>query len=174
MFFSPLKDKCLPEADALWLPGGYPELHAKGLSENQSMLESVREFAASGQPVLAECGGFLYCMETLTDLSNTVHTMCGVMKGHGAMRGKRGCQGMQTAVLPEGDVRAHAHHRSRSSGNPEAISHGRRQRHPAPGEAIYRVKGLTASYLHLFFPSNPKAIVALFNPSQKSESSHEA
>ena len=58
----------------------------------------------------------------------------------------------------------HAHHRSRSFNMPEALSYGRRQRHPAPGEAVYRHNNLNASYLHLFFPSNPKAISRLFNP----------
>lgn len=162
VFFSPLCDKVVPDADALWLPGGYPELHAKALSENTDMIASIRDFYQQDKPILAECGGFLYCLQTLTDLTDTEYPMAGVLAGHGAMRGKRGCQGMQTAVLPEGDIRAHAHHRSRSAGTPEPISYGRRQRHPAPGESIYRERGLTASYLHLFFPSNPKAIAAVF------------
>lgn len=165
VFFSPLCDKVVPHADALWLPGGYPELHAKALSENAGMIASIRDFYQQDKPILAECGGFLYCLQTLTDLTDTEYPMAGILPGFGAMRGKRGCQGMQTAVLPEGDIRAHAHHRSRSSDTPEPISHGRRQRHPAPGEAIYRERGLTASYLHLFFPSNPKAAAAVFGAS---------
>lgn len=162
-FFSPLHDTQLPEADSLWLPGGYPELHAQALSDNQTMQAQIREFHSAGKPILAECGGFLYCLEDLTDLEDNCRPMAGIMKGHGAMRGKRGCQGMQTAMLPEGEVQAHAHHRSRSSDTPEPVGHGRRQRHPAPGEAIYREKGLTASYLHLFFASNPEAIAAIFS-----------
>ncbi|WP_415898825.1 cobyrinate a,c-diamide synthase [Neptuniibacter sp. QD48_11] len=162
-FFSPLHDKELPEADSLWLPGGYPELHAQALSDNQTMQAQIREFHSAGKPILAECGGFLYCLEDLTDLEDNCRPMTGILKGHGAMRGKRGCQGMQTAMLPEGEVQAHAHHRSRSSDTPEPVGHGRRQRHPAPGEAIYREKGLTASYLHLFFASNPEAIAAIFS-----------
>lgn len=165
-FFSPLSDTTLPEADALWLPGGYPELHAEQLSKNNSMIESIRAFSLSEKPILAECGGFLYCLDSLTDLEEQTYPMAGILAGEGAMRGKRGCQGMQTAPLPEGDVRAHAHHRSRSSGTPEPIAFGRRQRHPAPGEAIFRERGLTATYLHLFFPSNPNAIAQLFNPRQ--------
>lgn len=162
-FFSPLHDAQLPDADALWLPGGYPELHAPALSANVAMQASIRDFHRAGKPILAECGGFLYCLEDLTDLDNHCHPMAGLLAGQGAMRGKRGCQGMQTAMLPEGEVQAHAHHRSRSAGTPEPVGHGRRQRHPAPGEAIYREKGLTASYLHLFFASNPQAIAAIFS-----------
>lgn len=164
-FFSPLNDRTLPAADALWLPGGYPELHSKALSHNESMHQEIRAFHAAGKTILAECGGFLYCLQSLTDLDQQCYPMLGLMAGQGAMRGKRGCQGMQTALLPEGDVRGHAHHRSRSEGTPAPFSHGRRQRHAAPGEAVYREGSLTASYLHLFFPSNPDAIAALFKGS---------
>lgn len=163
-FFSPLHDAVIPAADALWLPGGYPELHAQALAKNVSMLKSMKEFSDTQKPILAECGGFLYCLENLTDLNDDTHVMANILAGQGAMKGKRGCQGMQTAIFPEGEIRAHAHHRSRSFNMPEALSHGRRQRHPAPGEAIYRHNNLNASYLHLFFPSNPKAISCLFNP----------
>ena len=161
-YFSPLNDQHLPAVDSLWFAGGYPELHAKKLAENSSMLEDIRNFNAHNKPILAECGGFLYCLENLTDLDDITYKMTGILAGQGAMRGKRGCQGMQAAMLPEGEVRAHAHHRSRSQNTPEPIAHGQRQRHPAPGEAIYRQRGLTASYLHLFFPSNPQAVAQLF------------
>ncbi len=161
-FFSPINDDFVPVADALWLPGGYPELHAEALSSNLLMLKSINEFFEKNKPILAECGGFLYTLNTLTDLTDSTYPMLGLLEGDGAMRGKRGCQGMQTAPLPEGDVRAHAHHRSRSTLVQQPIAYGRRQRHPAPGEAIYRENNLTATYLHLFFPSNPDVIVQLF------------
>jgi cobyrinic acid a,c-diamide synthase len=163
-FFSPINDTAIPAADALWLPGGYPELHAQKLADNFSMLKSIKNFSDEQKPILAECGGFLYCLEDLTDLNDEIHVMANILAGQGAMKGKRGCQGMQTAIFPEGEIRAHAHHRSRSFNMPEALSHGRRQRHPAPGEAMYRHHNLNASYLHLFFPSNPKAISCLFDP----------
>lgn len=161
-FFSPLEDHGLPDVDAVWLPGGYPELHAERLSGNAAMIRDLQDFHASNRPILAECGGLLYCLESLTDLGQGCHPMAGLMPGHGAMHGKRGCQGMQSAPLPEGELRGHAHHRSRSSGTPDPIAHGKRPRHPAPGEAIYRKGSLTATYLHLFFPSNPPAVVSLF------------
>ncbi|GHC28711.1 cobyrinate a,c-diamide synthase [Aidingimonas halophila] len=170
-FFSPLTDDCLPSCDALWLPGGYPELHAGQLAANVSMRDDIRGFFAADKPILAECGGLLYCLDTLTDYDNRTHTMLGLLPGHGAMRGRRGCQGMQTAELPEGAVRAHAHHRSMAEGTPEPIAHGRRQRHPAPGEAIYRQRRLTATYLHLFFPDNPATVAHLFG--QGAASAHQ-
>jgi len=164
-YFSPLHDNDLPDVDALWLPGGYPELHADKLANNTSMAQAIQAFYHADKPILAECGGFLYILETLTDLQGNCFSMLGLLQGHGAMRGRSGCQGMQTAVLPEGEVRAHAHHRSRSEGTPEPVGHGRRQRHPAPGEAIYQDKALTASYLHLFFGSNSEAVARIFSKS---------
>ncbi|MFM9271249.1 cobyrinate a,c-diamide synthase [Halomonas elongata] len=160
--FSPLTDTHLPPCDALWLPGGYPELHAAGLAENVTMRDDIQRAFVADLPILAECGGLLYCLESLTDTDEQTHAMLGLLPGHGAMRGRRGCQGMQTAGLPEGPVRGHAHHRSQASGTPEPIAHGQRQRHSAPGEAIYRARRLTATYLHLFFPDNPAAVARLF------------
>lgn len=163
-FFSPLSDASLPQCDALWLPGGYPELYGAELASNPSMKADIRALFEAGKPILAECGGLLYCLESLTDQEQKTHPMLGLLPGEGRMSGRRGCQGMQTAPLPEGEVRAHAHHRSRSEGTPEPIAYGRRQRHPAPGEAIYRRNRLTATYLHLFFPNNPDAVGRLFRP----------
>ena len=65
VFFSPLHDEKLPEADGLLLGGGYPELHARELAENESMKAAVRAAADAGTPVLAECGGFMYLQEYL-------------------------------------------------------------------------------------------------------------
>jgi cobyrinic acid a,c-diamide synthase len=160
-FFSPLHDAELPPCDAIWLPGGYPELHAAQLAANGAMRSAMSAHHAAHKPILAECGGLLYCLETLTDQQQQTHTMLGLLPGQGHMHGRRGCQGMQTAVFPEGEVRAHAHHRSRAEYTPEPIGHGRRQKHPAPGEAIYRVNRLTATYLHLFFPQQPEVVAAL-------------
>lgn len=167
VFFSPLTDSSLPDADALWLPGGYPELHVEQLSANGRMRDAIQAFYQSGKLILAECGGFMYCLDHLVDLSGQSFPMLGLLSGEAAMRNKGGCQGMQTAPLPEGDVRGHSHHRSLSRSTPEPLAYGRRQRHPAPGESVYRQQGLTASYLHLFFPSNPEAIARLFGSISK-------
>ncbi|MGX9417791.1 cobyrinate a,c-diamide synthase [Vibrio sp. RC27] len=161
-YFSPLKDTQLPQADALWLPGGYPELYAQTLADNSVLHKQINDFFNANKPVLAECGGFLYCLDSLLDLQEQQHTMLGLLNGYGSMSGKRGCQGMQKAILPEGEIHGHAHHRSRAIMNMQPIGYGQRQRHPAPGEAIYRHKNLTASYLHLFFPSNPRLIADIF------------
>lgn len=167
VYFSPLNDAQLPSVDALWFPGGYPELHMEALQNNQSMKESIHEFFNAHKSILAECGGMLYLQKTLTSLKNEKYNMVGIIPGDGVMRDRGGCQGMQYApilgdTILDGEVRAHAHHRSRTENSMEAFSHGRRLRHPAPGEAIIKSKGLLATYLHLYFSSNPSVIIELF------------
>ncbi|GAB3092611.1 cobyrinate a,c-diamide synthase [Aestuariicella hydrocarbonica] len=174
VFFSPLSDSTVPAADALWLPGGYPELHVEALSGNDTMRASLQAFYESGKVILAECGGFMYCLEALVDLQGQTFPMAGLLPGEAVMRPRGGCQGMQTAPLPEGDVRGHAHHRSVSRNTPEPFAFGRRQRHPAPGESLFHQRGLTASYLHLFFPSNPVAMARLWNPGFEADAAQRA
>ena len=66
--FSPLEDPTLPDnLQGLYLPGGYPELYAKTLSENKTMLQSIKNAVASGLPCIAECGGFMYLTEAIGD-----------------------------------------------------------------------------------------------------------
>ena len=163
VLFSPLNDSALPACDAVWLPGGYPELHHHALAANRPMVDSLRSFHETGGRILAECGGMLYLMERLIDVSGDSADMVGLLPGKGILRDRGGCQGMQYAPFPEGDVRGHAHHRTRTEDTLEPIAYGRRTRHPAPGEPIYRKGGLTATYLHLYFPSNPQAIAALLS-----------
>ena len=68
VFFSPLRDRELPKGiKGCIFFGGYPELYLKGLSENKSMLSSVRNALSSGLPCLAECGGYMYLHETIYD-----------------------------------------------------------------------------------------------------------
>lgn len=81
--FSPLHDQKIPEnLDALLLGGGYPELYARELSENHSMLESIR-IAGTDQTkkikILAECGGFLYLHRTLEDPDGKKWQMVGLL-----------------------------------------------------------------------------------------------
>lgn len=65
VFFSPVHDRWIPPADGLLLGGGYPELHAKALADNETMKKQIRELAAEGMPILAECGGFMYLQQSM-------------------------------------------------------------------------------------------------------------
>ena len=83
VFFSPLHDRHLPEAEGLWLCGGYPELYARQLSENTDVRREIRERVLHGCPTVAECGGFLYLQESLEDPEGAVWPMCGALPGRG-------------------------------------------------------------------------------------------
>ncbi|MBI5938071.1 MAG: cobyrinate a,c-diamide synthase [Betaproteobacteria bacterium] len=163
-FFSPLSDSAVPEADALYLPGGYPELHLPALENNRAMLDALRAFHASGKPIHAECGGMMVLFESITDKAGERGTMAGLLPGHVAMQPRLAGLGLQAVVLPEGELRGHTFHYSRTEAALEPIAFGVPHRHGSTGEAVYRSGGLSASYLHLYFPSNPQAAAALFRP----------
>lgn len=163
-FFSPLRDDALPDCDALWLPGGYPELHLTQLNENGSIKQSLQNHFEADKPLLAECGGMLYLLDELEDKEGNKAEMVGILAGCAVMQPKLAGLGMQAAPLPEGELTAHTFHHSAMETAIEPTAHGIRQRGNTPGEPIYRQRRLTASYLHLYFPSNPEAAAALFRP----------
>ena len=89
VFFSPLRDTALPESiGGLYLPGGYPELHARELSGNTSLLREIKQKIESGLPTVAECGGFLYLGQSLTDAEGQSWPMAGVLPGEAKDAGR--------------------------------------------------------------------------------------
>ena len=89
VLFSPVQDAVLPEnIGGLYLPGGYPELYAKTLSENKTMLASIRQAVQAGLPTAAECGGFLYLGRSLEDADGKVWPMADVLPGDGIRVGR--------------------------------------------------------------------------------------
>ncbi|MBR1611584.1 MAG: hydrogenobyrinic acid a,c-diamide synthase (glutamine-hydrolyzing), partial [Methanobrevibacter sp.] len=66
-YFSPLNDENLPDADAIYIGGGYPELFSKELSQNKSMLFQIKKFHLENRPIFAECGGLMYLMNSIHD-----------------------------------------------------------------------------------------------------------
>lgn len=167
-FFSPLRDGALPAADALYLPGGYPELHLEVLAANAAMRAAIRTHHGAGKAVVAECGGMLYLLESLADKDGSCAEMVGVLPGTATMLGRLANLGLHRVALPEGELRGHTFHYSRMETPllPLATSEGARP--GRRGEAVYRLGRLQASYLHLYFPSNPEAVARLFAPAPSS------
>ena len=66
-YFSPLNDEDLPDADGLYIGGGYPELFSKELSQNKGMLSQIKQFHLENRPIFAECGGLMYLMNSIHD-----------------------------------------------------------------------------------------------------------
>ncbi len=88
-YFSPLHDERLPEdIDGLLLGGGYPELYAKGLSNNKTMLASIKNAISDGLPSLAECGGFMYLHRELEDDKGNTYALTGVIDAKVSYTGK--------------------------------------------------------------------------------------
>jgi cobyrinic acid a,c-diamide synthase len=162
VFFSPLADAALPEADALYLPGGYPELHIETLSANRPLLDAIAAHVAADKPVLAECGGMLALLDSLAHSDGTEGAMAGVLPGRAALQPRLVNLGLHSLALPQGTLRGHTFHHSRAEIALDPIATSTPNRPHGRGEAVYRVNRLTATYMHLYFPSNPAAVAALF------------
>jgi cobyrinic acid a,c-diamide synthase len=94
VLFSPLADEAVPAADALYLPGGYPELHAARLAGNRRWLDSLRAYAAAKRPILAECGGMMVLFDTLVTREGGAHAMAGLLPGTVTMRDRLAALGL--------------------------------------------------------------------------------
>ena len=164
VFFSPLDDDTLPQAEALYLPGGYPELHLDRLASNASMKAALRAFHAAGRPIVAECGGMLYLLESLTDAQGRHAAMAGLLPGHATQQDRLANLGLHSIDLPEGPLRGHTFHYSRMETPLAPVAWSEGARAGRRGEPVYRDGRLHASYLHLYFPSNPLAAARLFAP----------
>ncbi|PXX81828.1 cobyrinate a,c-diamide synthase [Rivihabitans pingtungensis] len=161
--FSPLADQPLPAGvDALYLPGGYPELHAETLSRARAWQASVRAAHAAGLPIWAECGGMMALADAIETMDGHSWGMAGLLPGVAHMQDRLAGLGGQAW----GALRGHTFHYSRLELPPEPQAHTVSQRGGGRGEAIYRVGSLQASYFHAYFPSAPEQAAALFLPAE--------
>ena len=165
--FDPLHDAKLPDGtSALVIGGGFPEVYASALAENASLLKEVREFAASGGVIAAECAGLLYLAKSLDGVP-----MCGVVDAEAVMTerltlGYREAVAATESVLCDVGARVNGHefHRTTltptSSAEPAWLWRAHEGAKVAEGFASAR---LHASYLHLHWagaPELPRRIVA--------------
>ncbi len=159
VYFDPVIDKSLPDVDGLYIGGGYPELHARKLSENKTLMWEIKNKIDNGMPVFAECGGYMYLSDSINidgrgfpmvgSIPATVHMKSLSLGYRDAIAASSGI------ILKEGEkIRGHEFHYSRIE------FHGKEQ----PAYIFkngtyegYNYKGLTAGYLHVYFPSNQNA-----------------
>jgi cobyrinic acid a,c-diamide synthase len=159
-FFSPLAGEALPECDAAWLPGGYPELHADGLAANAGFFAGLRAHAAAGRPLLAECGGMLALLDTLTDAQGRRHAMAGLLPGRAHVQSRLAALGLQAIAWPEGPLRGHSYHYSTLETPLTPLAVASNPNGGKTAEALYQSGSVRASYVHHYFPSNPEAVAA--------------
>jgi cobyrinic acid a,c-diamide synthase len=168
VFFSPLADAGLPDCDALWLPGGYPELHGPALAANTAMKTAITAHVSAGKPVWAECGGMMALFDELQTADGASHAMWGVLPGSVTMQKRLAALGPQQLAVSGGTLRGHTFHYSTCETPLAPVARteaapGRKLR--GEGEALY-VSGpagnVQASYFHAWFASNPAAAATLF------------
>ncbi|MND35431.1 Cobyrinic acid A,C-diamide synthase [compost metagenome] len=164
VYFSPLADAQLPEVDSLYLPGGYPELHLQPLAANRAMAEAIRAHHGAGKPILAECGGMLYLLDALTEAGGESAELLGLLPGRATMQKRLAALALQEAPLPEGSLRGHTFHHSLLDSPLTPIARGLCPNDKPVAEAVFRIGRLTASYIHFYLPSNPRAAAELFRP----------
>lgn len=168
VYFSPLRDREIPEVDALLFGGGFPEMFLADLEQNESMKESIRAVAKEGMPIYAECGGLMYLCESITDFDGHVHQTVGLVPAVTVMQQKLQRVGYVTATMQrdtilgiEGEaLRGHEFHFSTMEPTvedfPWAFSFvgGRMPKAHLGG---YAKDNILASYLHLNFAGSESA-----------------
>lgn len=165
VYFSLLHQEKLPDGlDGLILGGGYPENHGEALAANRTMRDSVAAAAASGMPILAECGGYLYLLDSLEGADGTVYPMAGVLKGHGYRAGKTGRFGYITLgpnrclpYLREGEeIKGHEfHYWDCDCGEDEFCMTAAKPKGGRSWSCMRTAKQVMAGFPHLYYPSCP-------------------
>jgi cobyrinic acid a,c-diamide synthase len=166
--FSPLAGDNLPPCDALWLPGGYPELHAPALARATRLRDQIARHVADGKPVWAECGGMVALAQRIDwPARSSSEPLWGLLPATATQHERLQGLGMQAWRTPHGLLRGHGFHYSSLSTELAPIAHTQRLRGETELEAdttleaVYAHGPIHASYFHAWFPSNPRAIAAL-------------
>ncbi len=163
-FFSPLHDAALPACDAVWLPGGYPELHAGTIAANTAMQASLGAHVGAGKPLWAECGGMMALFESITLADGTEQALWGLLPGRVAMQKRLAALGPQQLTVAGHALRGHTFHYSTAQSTASVVGRtARPDAEPAAdaGEALYRQGSIHASYFHAWFASGPEAVAHL-------------
>jgi cobyrinic acid a,c-diamide synthase len=155
-FFSPLSDTTLPEADAYWLPGGYPELHLEQIAQNIGMRKALHAAFAAHKPILAECGGMMALSETINQ-----QAAFNLLPGNSQIHDKLQALGSLKAMIPDGELGAHTFHYGSFETTVPAVASAKTRF--GKTENIYRHGSIHASFLHFYFASNPIAAATFFN-----------
>ncbi len=164
VFFSPIAGDALPDSDAVWLPGGYPELHLDALSQRTDLHAVLRAHVAAGKPLLAECGGMLFTLDELAGTNGHAAPMAGLLSGRAVVHARLAALGLQQVELPDGVLRGHTFHHAHAEIAAAPIATASNPNGAPSREAVYREKRFTASFVHFYFPSNPQAALQLFHP----------
>ena len=161
-YFSPLKDKNLPEGtSAILLGGGYPENYLEELSSNSNMLEAIRSANKEGLPIIAECGGFMYLHESITNKDGKEYKMAGILPGGCVYKNKLVRFGYielnstkASSWISKESIKGHEFHYFDCDNNGDDFLAVK----PVTGKTyscIINKDNVFAGFPHLYYPSNP-------------------
>ncbi len=156
IYYSLLDDDSLPEADAYWIPGGYPELHLERISQNTAMRSSLEAACNNNKPILAECGGMMALSKSLNGID-----AFGLLEGDSLIMDKLQGLGTQHLEVDNSIIGAHTFHYGvfNTTLEPMFIANSKFGK----GEAVYQHRSITASFLHFYFPSNHELTAQFFS-----------
>lgn len=178
IYFSPIKDKEIPSnIDGLYIGGGFPEIFAKELSENESMINSIKTVANNGMPIYAECGGLMYLLDSISDINEVIRPLCGIINGSSRMTKRLQRFGYVEVETREDLIignkglkfRAHEFHRSEVESNENTAYSVVKKRETDTSEwecGFYR-ENILAAYAHNHFYSNPNLAINLLKSLKK-------
>ena len=164
--FSPLNDQNLPDVDGIILGGGFPEMFSAKLSANENMRHAIKNAATNGIPIYAECGGYMYLHDSITDLDGRDYPMVGAISGKSVMEKKLRAVGYVTANMrqetvlgPKGArLKGHEFHFSTAVAEDETAAFDlTKTRNSNTHIDGYADKNILASYLHIHFAGCPEA-----------------
>ena len=136
-WFSPVYGYELPEADLIYLPGGYPELFARQLHRRHKMMEALKEYAEKGGKIFAECGGMVFLGRSLTiRQGGTAYPMSGILPLDFTMEDAKLQSGYRKTIHQETEFRGNEFHYYRG---------------PELETPFYRYKNVIASYVHWYW-----------------------
>lgn len=175
--FSPVRDAALPEGlDGLYLGGGYPEEHARAISQNTGMIRSIVEFADAGKPVYAECGGLIYLSRGVETVDGTRYPFAGILPVWARMRNSYKSLGYAEAVFTRDtllgkageSVKGHMFHYSELMDDPLgregwSAAYAVRRKGAETPEGFFSGKNVLATYLHAHLASHPAAVKSFVN-----------
>jgi cobyrinic acid a,c-diamide synthase len=165
--FSPLEDRALPrDLDALYIGGGVSEMFVPRLAANHGFMESLRRAAVRGVPLYAECGGAMYCANSLRTSDGHVHRMAGLVPVDIALEagllrtGYRELRLQTDTILGTAGtvLRGHEFHFSRLLSGAQALTPAYSV-HDAEGQPLgcegWASSTMLASFVHLHFDQSP-------------------
>lgn len=162
VFFSPIRDQCLPEADFVYFPGGYPELFLKELSENKQLHKCIRDYVEIGGKVLAECGGMMYLSSSIADKEGKEYPMVGIFSQKASMQNMKLKLGYRQFHIRDIEVKGHEFHYSNIIGNQCSITQQYNARNIPVDTRLLRYKNVIAGYTHIYW-AEMNNLLNLFN-----------